>query len=358
MSVFTSYEGIIFGIIIVSILVSIWDLLCKSDIDYAIRPIIYSLSTMISFFVILFNYDRIYRIMSDILVKILGEQYGTIGIIKILGLGIVFIIIRTIIQGILFPINNIIFNGGRRIINTNKFLLTIFGTVFGIIRGIIFTLMLFIPVILFNSVPNIPLTINTFDDVYAYRKMQTIITNKTDKIIENGLIKDINANKIIYYNGVTLDQGVKSNNEINQKAVSLTKSLRGDREKAKKLYEWIGNNIEYDDFKAEKVLNSENVNNSGAIPAFESRSGICFDYACLYVAMARATGFKVRLITGNAYNGKEYVSHAWNQVYLEDENKWINVDATFSKAGNYFDRSDFDSSHKADNIAGEWESKQ
>lgn len=217
--------------------------------------------------------------------------------------------------------------------------------------------MLFIPIILFNSVPNIPITINTFDNIYAYRKMQTVINNKTDKIIETGLIKDINANKIIYYNGVTLDQGVRSNNEINEKAINLTKKLKSDREKAKKLYEWIGTNIEYDDFKAEKVLNAEKVNDSGAISAFESRSGICFDYACLYVAMSRAVNLKVRLITGDAYNGKEFISHAWNQVYLEDENRWVNVDTTFFKAGNYFDTSDFNSIHKADNVAGEWSTK-
>lgn len=357
MSIFTSYEGVVFGIIGISILISIYNLICKSDIDYAIRPIIYNLSTMISFFVILFNYDRIYRIISDILEKYLGQQYGTIGIIKILGLGIVFVIIRTIFQWILLFINNIIFNGGKQLINTNKFLLAIFGVIFGTIRGIIFILMLFIPIILFNSVPNIPITINTFDNIYAYRKMQTVINNKTDKIIETGLIKDINANKIIYYNGVTLDQGVRSNNEINEKAINLTKKLKSDREKAKKLYEWIGTNIEYDDFKAEKVLNAEKVNDSGAISAFESRSGICFDYACLYVAMSRAVNLKVRLITGDAYNGKEFISHAWNQVYLEDENRWVNVDTTFFKAGNYFDTSDFNSIHKADNVAGEWSTK-
>lgn len=42
------------------------------------------------------------------------------------------------------------------------------------------------------------------------------------------------------------------------------------------------------------------------ISAFKKRSGICFDYSCLYVAMARAVNLKVRLLTGTAYDGEKY----------------------------------------------------
>ena len=44
------YKLIIFGIIFISILLSIKKLLKKSDIDYVVGPIIYSVATMISFF--------------------------------------------------------------------------------------------------------------------------------------------------------------------------------------------------------------------------------------------------------------------------------------------------------------------
>ena len=92
---------------------------------------------------------------------------------------------------------------------------------------------------------------------------------------------------------------------------------------------------------------------SGAICAFNTRTGVCFDKACLYVAMARAAGLKVRLISGEAFDGEKYVGHAWNQVYLKDENNWINVDTTFYEAGNYFDSNLFNE-HKVDSIVGEW----
>ena len=54
-----------------------------------------------------------------------------------------------------------------------------------------------------------------------------------------------------------------------------------------------------------------------------------------------------------AFDGEKYVGHAWNQIYLKDENKWINVDTTFYDAGNYFDSNLFNE-HKVENIAGEW----
>mgnify|MGYP001596433738 CR=1 FL=1 len=45
---------------------------------------------------------------------------------------------------------------------------------------------------------------------------------------------------------------------------------------------------------------------------------------------------------------------SWNQVYIEEENKWINVDPTFLIGGDYYDSKRFDIDHKAENIAGEW----
>ena len=161
---------------------------------------------------------------------------------------------------------------------------------------------------------------------------------------------------IIIYNGITIDEGIKSNENINNKAVQLTKKAKSDREKAKILYSWVGSNIKYDDDKAKKVLKGDDTRDmpeSGAICAFEKKSGICFDKACLYVAMARAINLKVRLIGGQVFDGEKYGGHAWNQVYLKEENKWINVDSTFYESGNYFDSNLFDK-HKEEDIAGEW----
>lgn len=160
--------------------------------------------------------------------------------------------------------------------------------------------------------------------------------------------------KITYYNGVTLKEGIKSDVEIDSFAVNLAKTQNSTLNKSQELYKWISKNISYDESKAEKILNDNFSNASGAIPAFETKKGICFDFACLYTAMCRANGIKVRLITGEGYSGKSWVSHAWNQVYIPEEKKWINVDTTFSKGGEYFNNSNFNKDHRNSKIAGEW----
>lgn len=224
--------------------------------------------------------------------------------------------------------------------SVKKFFLILIGIISGIAQAGILTFLLIVPSIAVNSIPdsgNFKSDIEEFISKFDYRS--------------NGFI-----NEIVIYNGTTIDEGIKSNDEIDAKAMKLTRDASNDRERAKILYDWIGSNIEYDDEKAELVLSGidrAEMPESGARCAFDTRSGVCFDKACLYVAMSRAAGLRVRLISGEAFDGEKYVGHAWNQIYLKDENKWINVDTTFYDAGNYFDSNLFNE-HKVENIAGEW----
>lgn len=221
-----------------------------------------------------------------------------------------------------------------------KFFLVFIGVISAVIQGGILIFLIMTPSIIKN---------NSTDGI--------LLKNDLYKLLEEFEYKSRNIGKeIIIYNGVTIDEGTKSNNDIDNKAIQLTEGISSEREKARALYEWIGSNIEYDNEKAEVVLDDSDrskMPESGAICAFETRKGICFDKACLYVAMARAVDLKVRLVSGEAYDGEQYVGHAWNQVYLQHENIWINVDSTFYSAGNYFDSNLFNQ-HKIENIAGEW----
>lgn len=190
-----------------------------------------------------------------------------------------------------------------------------------------------------------------YKDVISKNIDSTVESNKepnSEKVVES------NKNVINLYNGVTLEQGIKSNEAINKKAKELTKNVKSSREKAKRIYTWISENINYDDNKAENISEKTSEYKSGAIEAFETRKGICFDYSCLYVAMAREAGLKVRIVTGEGFNGKEWGPHSWNEVYLPEKNQWITVDPTFGKAGNYFDSKKNSESHRDGKIVGEW----
>ena len=44
------------------------------------------------------------------------------------------------------------------------------------------------------------------------------------------------------------------------------------------------------------------------------------------MAMCRAVGVRVRLITGRAFNGSEWLDHSWNEIFDKKDGRWVNVD--------------------------------
>lgn len=306
-------------------------------------------------------------------------------IIYLIVIPIVIYVIYKIINVILMFINNItiyhLIDGIESLVRNKSYVFRrIMGALVQIPRAICYLLVVLL-VLNFASMFSVNSQFNKYlssSNTYKYLCQQFVIpaTNssvakKLPKIIDdsvsivvkqnnlenlpNGKISDTSPGRtIVYYNGVTLDEGIKSNQQINDFARNLVDAEGNTTSKAKKLYDWEGQNIAYDYNKANLVLNNNFDIQSGAIPTFESRKGICFDYATLYVAMARANNIKVRLVTGEGFNGVSWVSHAWNMVYIPETDKWINVDTTFSKGGNYFNSRIFDLDHRNAKIIGEW----
>lgn len=163
-----------------------------------------------------------------------------------------------------------------------------------------------------------------------------------------------NIRVIEYFNGVTLDEAIRLTPEIDEAAQKIVGRESDSKKKARLIYQWICREIEYDYDKAEKISSDSRGIESGSKIAFNTRKGICFDFSSLYISMCRAVGLKVRLITGLGYSGVSWGDHAWNQVYCTEESKWINVDSTFGKVGNYFDKPDFKVDHKFAEVQGEW----
>src|SRR5690606_494639 len=79
---------------------------------------------------------------------------------------------------------------------------------------------------------------------------------------------------------------------------------------------------------------------------FQTRKGVCIDYARLYASMARAVDLDVRVVTGLGYDGRGgYGPHAWNEVYSTSEQRWISLDPTWARTGDWFDRPGFSDTH-------------
>lgn len=179
------------------------------------------------------------------------------------------------------------------------------------------------------------------------------LSDSLEQAVENTSLNKLQ--NLIYINGTRLEDAVASTEEIDRAALEVTADAAGAREKAALLYHWICENITYDTDKAEALLTSSESVTSGAAAAFSTGRGVCFDYACLYVAMCRAVGLEVRLVTGQALSDGAWQEHSWNQVRLPDEGKWLNVDTTFGSAGgDYFGNADFLSDHSGGAVLGEW----
>ncbi|NLO46939.1 MAG: transglutaminase domain-containing protein [Clostridiales bacterium] len=185
------------------------------------------------------------------------------------------------------------------------------------------------------------------------KKLPGVLNESVQKAVMN--LSPNGRKQLIYFNGMSLDNAVKTSEDIERKARQISGSETEDKEKAYLLYKWISSNIEYDSPKAEHIFDDISEYDSGAITTFETGKGICFDIACLYAAMCRAVGVNVRFITGLAYGSSGWGSHSWNQILDLTGNRWLNVDATFGgSGGDYFDNDDFYLDHADEVIQGEW----
>jgi SH3-like domain-containing protein len=104
-----------------------------------------------------------------------------------------------------------------------------------------------------------------------------------------------------------------------QKAKSLA-SGKSDSDKVKAIYNWVINNVSYDYNKKPA---------SGYVPdivtTYNTKKGICYDFAALFAAMLRSQGVPTKMCKGYASGVSGY--HAWNEVYVNGA--WHTVDTSY-----------------------------
>lgn len=110
------------------------------------------------------------------------------------------------------------------------------------------------------------------------------------------------------------------------KAAELCAGKTGTIDKIAVVFGWVTSNVTYDYYLAETVQ-------KGYVPdpdrTFNSRKGICFDYASLMCAMLRSQSIPSRLVIGYA---SPDIYHAWNEVYTE-ETGWITPELMLKNMG-------------------------
>ncbi|MFI2857844.1 transglutaminase domain-containing protein [Paenibacillus sp. JSM ZJ436] len=133
---------------------------------------------------------------------------------------------------------------------------------------------------------------------------------------------------------------------IEQTAAYITEDAVTDEEKARMIYDWVGTRISYDYDKVEMYEQQRIWKEQTPQDTYDTRLGVCIDYARLYAMMARSQELEVRVVTGGGYNGEGgFGPHAWNEVYLSEQDKWVPLDPTWAPSGDWFNPPRFSETH-------------
>jgi hypothetical protein len=132
----------------------------------------------------------------------------------------------------------------------------------------------------------------------------------------------------------------------------LTVHCRTDAEKARSIFRWIADNIEYHRTAPrparlkEKLRGYQLPEDTGALLPLSERVSIkvlkdgkthCEGFARLFYSLCTHAGLKVEIITGYARTGGPFrfnTNHAWNAVYIDGQ--WQLMDVTW--ASGHFDQ--------------------
>ncbi len=158
-----------------------------------------------------------------------------------------------------------------------------------------------------------PLPLGSGD--YKIQLFERVEGNNYSMPIDESLSVNIsNPDSVYLYPNryVSYNQNSKAVYEAARVCTGKTKTI----DKISAIFTYITDNITYDSQLAATVQ-------SGYVPDPDStlakKTGICFDYASLFAAMARSQGIPAKLVIGYA---SPDIYHAWNEVYTPEAG-WV-----------------------------------
>ncbi|MBI4044592.1 MAG: transglutaminase domain-containing protein [Candidatus Diapherotrites archaeon] len=132
---------------------------------------------------------------------------------------------------------------------------------------------------------------------------------------------------------------IEVNDQELQSKADLEFTSEDDLETLREIAKWVKTNITYD---------FENYYNAvfSAKQTYNSRAGVCDEFANLSAAFARIKGIPAKYVTGISFDGELFANHGWNEVMLKDYG-WVGLDSTFGEAG-FVDAAHFELAKTAD----------
>lgn len=158
---------------------------------------------------------------------------------------------------------------------------------------------------------------------YTVKIYEHIEANRYRVILQEQVLATITKVEEPYLHNMQLVNWQSTDRPI-VRAEQLVKGKHDEYEKLVAVHSEVIKRIAYDYQKMGEVA-------TGYIPdisqVWAAGKGICFDYASTLASMLRSQGIPTKLVKGYSPNIQGY--HAWNEVYLADEGRWVIVDATY-----------------------------
>ena len=89
---------------------------------------------------------------------------------------------------------------------------------------------------------------------------------------------------------------------------------------------WINKNLDYDYSKLSDLYYDVDT----SVETLKKMKGVCVDFSILESAILKSKGYETRLIVGYVYDGKNWGSHAWLEVY-DSNYGWVGADPTYNQ---------------------------
>jgi hypothetical protein len=161
---------------------------------------------------------------------------------------------------------------------------------------------------------------------YSLRVMEQVEGTKFRTVSKEDVTLNLRDSRVVFNQSVQ-NIAWSKDSEAAKKAAELVKGKTTADDKIKAIYDFITKNIVYDFDKIDR-LTSDYIPSPDA--TLREKKGICYDYSALFAAMLRSQGISAKLIKGDCDIVDVY--HAWNEVYLESQGKWVIIDTTVDAA--------------------------
>ncbi|MCX6678807.1 MAG: hypothetical protein NTX42_00365 [Methanothrix sp.] len=178
--------------------------------------------------------------------------------------------------------------------------------------------------------------------ILMLQPLAVMAASETSGVLEkdekNGLAaiapNDFNATLNYSYEEIdrhALNAPASAESSVESLAAYLIEPAKNDREKARAIFRWITENIDYN----VEVLFKGGSGATNAVDVLKSRKSVCYGYSHLFLSLAREAGLEAVRISGY---GKGYgympgtnfrgpANHAWNAVKINGS--WYLMDSTW-----------------------------